>query len=154
MKDHPRPRGEHPIVSYRISCNLGSPPPTRGTSGGGVIVQQMIGITPAHAGNIYTKAMTLQAHKDHPRPRGEHLNCILNNTGSIGSPPPTRGTYDPTGNRRFWPGITPAHAGNITKHCYKTALRKDHPRPRGEHSKINGQRFCWLGSPPPTRGTF
>ena len=54
-KDHPRPRGEHKQIGDGTFSPEGSPPPTRGTLMIMFVVMIMVGITPAHAGNILRK---------------------------------------------------------------------------------------------------
>ena len=71
-RDHPRLRGEHHIPVTSKLFYLGSPPLTRGTLVSFLGLDAMHGITPAYAGNT---AYSVQLHCiwwDHPRLRGEH----------------------------------------------------------------------------------
>ncbi len=90
--DHPRIRGEHRALLRFVTCHVGSPPHTRGTSvkrrGNG----QGTGITPAYAGNIRTGFSSSVTGGDHPRIRGEHRSIISSSSSQAGSPPHTRGT--------------------------------------------------------------
>ncbi len=50
-EDHPRLRGEHSFYLCDISCDIGSPPPTRGTRTSLSCSVCSFRITPAYAGN-------------------------------------------------------------------------------------------------------
>ena len=129
------------------------PPPTRGTLLRYPIRFSRTGITPAYAGNTDTISTTFFQCGDHPRLRGEHLANEPPQATNIGSPPPTRGTrlfeLSPKGCSR----ITPAYAGNTLGGFSAYTPDRDHPRLRGEHPKRALTLLCFLGSPPPTRGT-
>ena len=135
-RDHPRLRGEHYGDNGAYWCQQGSPPPTRGTlryKGGGASKR---GITPAYAGNTCLLYLFLQPYQDHPRLRGEHCNSVVSVSSVTGSPPPTRGTRCLKSFKLFISGITPAYAGN-TPLCFALRLLvRDHPRLRGEHSRL------------------
>ena len=51
IRDHPRLRGEHLILSQVSETKPGSPPPTRGTLSCILVRVGFRGITPAYAGN-------------------------------------------------------------------------------------------------------
>ena len=133
-RDHPRLRGEH--ISYQPFANtlIGSPPPTRGTLMQSDIQQRKARITPAYAGNTNKIQCYKIKWRDHPRLRGEHALKKRQTTSVRGSPPPTRGTPVKLFLNLFFPGITPAYAGNTRLPKPYSQILGDHPRLRGEHS--------------------
>jgi len=90
--DHPRARGEHRLYYFYELPQKGSPPRTRGTPRGEDLKGQILGITPAHAGNTLWVARFRLSCRDHPRARGEHNIRFLMRINNMGSPPRTRGT--------------------------------------------------------------
>ena len=152
-RDHPRLRGEHFAGLAKRIRPVGSPPPTRGTHLLYQIATNCRRITPAYAGNTHSGSGEESACRDHPRLRGEHGTTAPDKASPAGSPPPTRGTllffafFIPPAR------ITPAYAGNTFYNCFANSKLWDHPRLRGEHSKIYCNRWINVGSPPPTRGT-
>ena len=132
---------------------LGSPPHTRGTLVVRSADRDKSRITPAYAGNTLQCIFHLCQCRDHPRIRGEHVSPLKDISISIGSPPHTRGTLCIQHFRLISVGITPAYAGNTMYPAFPPYLRRDHPRIRGEHSKMILKIFDVLGSPPHTRGT-
>ena len=92
LKDHPRLRGEHPQGEFPMERNKGSPPPTRGTLVHSHPPPNFQRITPAYAGNTYSRPICLRYGRDHPRLRGEHYSASSYSEKAGGSPPPTRGT--------------------------------------------------------------
>ena len=70
--DHPRIRGEYFILRLNSLYIEGSPPHTRGIH----LRQQAVylghGITPAYAGNTYSRRSSPRPAWDHPRIRGEY----------------------------------------------------------------------------------
>ena len=93
----------------------GSPPPTRGIPYKREDGVDMVGITPAYAGNTAIHAMAQDGEKDHPRLRGEHYKSYRTPYRLLGSPPPTRGTLLIVEFSPVRSGITPAYAGNTFK---------------------------------------
>ena len=91
--DHPRLRGEHPLVAMLANLPKGSPPPTRGTHHLSPFINSSFGITPAYAGNTLYTSIVFYFSEDHPRLRGEHAMEKLKSSFDVGSPPPTRGTH-------------------------------------------------------------
>ena len=72
LRDHPRLRGEHRLISSRLAFLIGSPPPTRGTLLLLLFEMDSYRITPAYAGNTVHTVSTQHESGDHPRLRGEH----------------------------------------------------------------------------------
>ena len=90
-QDHPRTRGEKRDVFKSLCCQVGSPPHTRGKVQFVPDGEIVTGITPAHAGKSVTKNSCFLCCWDHPRTRGEKVQCKTETTAIVGSPPHTRG---------------------------------------------------------------
>ena len=133
-EDHPRTCGEHLKDVTEGDLNVGSPPHMRGTPCPFCGRNTTHGITPAHAGNTYTKDTT-EAPQE-------------------GSPPHMRGTLPEQADSSRRSGITPAHAGNTRGSHPRLRCYRDHPRTCGEHRNHVFQRFRIIGSPPHMRGTL
>ena len=118
------------------SRSSGSPPPTRGTRVKLITRWPYSRITPAYAGNTYTKYGLKRTGWDHPRLRGEHEKVIDLKSNEWGSPPPTRGTRFEYVPLLISTGITPAYAGNTELISITINISKDHPRLRGEHYRV------------------
>ena len=92
IKDHPRTCGEQRAMLAPREPQLGSPPHMRGT----VVVHHhgynLMGITPAHAGNREVENVNLATVGDHPRTCGEQPFQYLLAVQLQGSPPHMRGT--------------------------------------------------------------
>ena len=127
-----------------MGYSVGSPPHTRGTRLTPVGQSERRRITPAHAGNTSTACDFGDLFQDHPRTRGEHSRWIQTFGPDLGSPPHTRGTPLQTSYGTLAAGITPAHAGNTQRLVGSGQGIRDHPRTRGEHTKISliNQGFC------------
>ena len=112
-----------------------------------------MGIIPACAGNTIAGMLATTKHRDHPRMRGEHTRPGTCPPDDWGSSPHARGTLgrDDSGHRDT--GIIPACAGNTSRSAVSRALRRDHPRMRGEHRIPTRIRLTPLGSSPHARGT-
>ena len=91
--DHPRLRGEYPLIYKCILLARGSPPLARGIreNVNGELTESRI--TPACAGNTAVHRHRDQAAVDHPRLRGEYHRPILDRRGRGGSPPLARGIH-------------------------------------------------------------
>ena len=133
MQDHPRLRGEHQDCVYIDGWYIGSPPPTRGTQLSESIIEEIIRITPAYAGNTFSLYGGQGLDKDHPRLRGEHTHTENFFQLWRGSPPPTRGTLIFRVPFSHFRRITPAYAGNTEQLDKFYKYYGDHPRLRGEH---------------------
>ena len=70
---HPRIRGEYLSVFHTESCNMGSPPHTRGIHHRLQPRSAAPGFTPAYAGNTKIPKIFFLVRKVHPRIRGEYL---------------------------------------------------------------------------------
>ena len=109
--DHPRTRGEKPLLTQCKIHEKGSPPHTRGKVSPAFTFSAKWRITPAHAGKSQARSLKRALRGDHPRTRGEKSAHMPMSGMSKGSPPHTRGKE-----RGFYvwhsaSGITPAHAG-------------------------------------------
>ncbi len=131
--DHPRSRGEHPLVVSIHSVETGSPPLTRGAL---VVDEHLLDagrITPAHAGSTSRSRCRATWLPDHPRSRGEHRPESAPAACEPGSPPLTRGVREGRDLRAGRERITPAHAGSTRARTVPATTSGDHPRSRGEH---------------------
>ncbi len=111
-------------------------------------------ITPAHAGNTWSRLSRSLVSGDHPRTCGEHYTYDLNGKRCKGSPPHMRGTPASEAAAEKPAGITPAHAGNTAHRDCRFTLPEDHPRTCGEHGISHSEASPTLGSPPHMRGTL
>ena len=143
--DHPRIRGEHTRSHAQKGWGGGSSPHTRGArrpSGRGSGRRRII---PAYAGSTLLVAAMNLLGADHPRIRGEHVQCVVCDPGRLGSSPHTRGAPLAFIHEVVRGRIIPAYAGS-TSTLQRTRQRLgDHPRIRGEHSWKSLQ---YQGSPP------
>ena len=152
-KDHPRMRGEHVFPRSFRFLPLGSSPHARGTPAMIHVTDGQPGIIPACAGNTGHLAFSGKLRLDHPRMRGEHLGGAGVHVGEQGSSPHARGTRFVA--HAFVPvvGIIPACAGNTRCPTASGPASRDHPRMRGEHSRMHFMHLFWEGSSPHARGT-
>ena len=77
-----------------------------------LIIEKMLGITPAHAGNTQLRTYSIPPERDHPRACGEYVSMASTLLMYGGSPPRMRGIPVNQGSQLGHDGITPAHAGN------------------------------------------
>ena len=112
VRDHPRSRGKHSLMSTMTRPLSGSPPLTRETHKYGSVPDQDVRITPAHAGNTLHNVKSYDRSRDHPRSRGKHNALCASILSCLGSPPLTRETLLNSAAEGADRGITPAHAGN------------------------------------------
>ena len=74
-----------------------------------------LGITPAHAGRMWEQKAAWKKLEDHPRACGKNY-CEGNVLSSVsGSPPRMREEYVANPQNSDELGITPAHAGRISR---------------------------------------
>ena len=85
--------------------------------------------------------------------RGEHWQVTIEGGGLEGSSPHARGTLLHAYDRRVDGGIIPACAGNTPVRVLRRQRPGDHPRMRGEHSKVGWNGAEGKGSSPHARGT-
>ena len=131
-KDHPRMRGEKPVISPPVTPVAGSPPHARGKVLKLFDIGQRIRITPACAGKSFSRLPPSLAIRDHPRMRGEKVTLKFCEHAPQGSPPHARGKDVAGHNAAAVPGITPACAGKSLPGNEISMELKDHPRMRGE----------------------
>ena len=129
---HPRPCGEHWVVTLVELLRAGSSPPVRGAH--------------IRAGLKY------RVERAHPRPCGEHAEGRAHLHLCQGSSPPVRGARRVQRRPRQCGGLIPARAGSTAP--VKTSFRRGraHPRPCGEHGALKGAASRGWGSSPPVRG--
>ena len=89
---------------------------------------------------------------DHPRIRGEHFLWWWSLSEAAGSSPHTRGAPSATSSSTLRRRIIPAYAGSTVVQAAFGGDRRDHPRIRGEHTRISGSNHTKPGSSPHTRG--
>ena len=170
---HPRLCGEYEYVIIPVTCDMGSPPLTRGIYMLPNLSCLPCGLTPAYAGNITTAAGFSAFGQAHLRLRGEYLLASEAILPYLGSPPLTRGILirvrfrDPFYGLTppltrgifkllctYWHNIrlTPAYTGNIIQPQDVGRRTEAHPRIRREYyNKVVGI-LRNKGSPPHTRG--
>ena len=150
--DHPRVCGEKTHDLARLAAGWGSPPHVRGKGAEKVIVVQITGITPAHAGKREQPDRLEPSSWDHPRTCGEKSKTQPDCLYPVGSPPHMRGKVFIPAWRSVSAGITPAHAGKRACMTTATTRAKDHPRTCGEKADAQYQLPIMQGSPPHMRG--
>ncbi len=146
-------RGEHVSSASNASISSGSPPHARGTQVSRKFRDDLLGITPACAGNTKNESVPTDRAWDHPRMRGEHSTRRRKKQREAGSPPHARGTRLDGAKQRRTVRITPACAGNTPQQIRSSKVLRDHPRMRGEHSAKEIEKHFPQGSPPHARGT-
>ena len=144
--------GEYGLRTLYTFMIWGSSPHMRGIQSPMGMFPAYARFTPAHAGNTESvPAMFLQAQV-HPRSRGEYFSVLVPVIRDIGSPPLTRGIRACPSAESVQSGFTPAHAGNTSCGMSFNAIKRVHPRSRGEYIKEFVQNWLEQGSPPLTRG--
>ena len=88
----------------------------------------------------------------HPRLRGEHAGTKGNIVGYHGSSPLTRGARVYFMGAVVYLGLIPAYAGSTVSCRSTSAIRRAHPRLRGEHVSPPRRSTALYGSSPLTRG--
>ena len=111
-------------------------------------------IIPALAGNTAPLDPLSVVPMDHPRTRGEHPLFDYSQRLGQGSSPHSRGTQwlDGRRYRTYW--IIPALAGNTSRQGASILDEQDHPRTRGEHTRMITLATVKTGSSPHSRGTL
>ena len=130
---HPRSRGENRPASASPWTDTGSSPLTRGKQALGGVQDTQGGLIPAHAGKTTPGGWPSDAHRAHPRSRGENResgSCVVIEEGSS---PLTRGKPGCPPDVWYRPGLIPAHAGKTHVTVKPLDLMRAHPRSRGEN---------------------
>ena len=151
-RDHPRIRGEHPVLVPSSTQRVGSSPHTRGAPTFSAILSPPLGIIPAYAGSTHGGALRRPRAADHPRIRGEHVQMNRAIADGSGSSPHTRGARPGRCHRRCRLRIIPAYAGSTPGRSGRVLWGRDHPRIRGEHRRLGRPVLLARGSSPHTRG--
>ena len=89
--DHPRIRGEHPVLCGVSGRAVGSSPHTRGAPETVTAMAYPLRIIPAYAGSTACSPQAGCSPRDHPRIRGEHCPTFPISDLNLGSSPHTRG---------------------------------------------------------------
>ena len=151
-RDHPRMRGEHTKYLRASIPWSGSSPHARGAPARTVQSRQQFGIIPACAGSTQRRPYRRQSIWDHPRMRGEHIRTLFASHYQAGSSPHARGAPKAAAQIRIPDRIIPACAGSTACSQGPFFMPRDHPRMRGEHSRIAGTSSADTGSSPHARG--
>ena len=93
--DHPRSRGEHPVIDFIVAAFQGSSPLARGAHQGRLGGVDRGGIIPARAGSTGADNGRAGRTGDHPRSRGEHVHLTEPGGFLQGSSPLARGARTP-----------------------------------------------------------
>ena len=146
-------RGEHRSIARWVGTLRGSSPHARGTHHRAPYPLWRVWIIPACAGNTPFSQTNARGYTDHPRMRGEHAFAMTVACADSGSSPHARGTRRRMTVKHVLIHIIPACAGNTISAAVRTTWMRDHPRMRGEHSRMPGRRRIVRGSSPHARGT-
>ena len=140
------------MAKGEITAQEGSFPLTRGKRGLVQILSSPRRLIPAHAGKTMPPTASLEAHRAHPRSRGENVGDFASGPGGQGSSPLTRGKRVRPHQRGCARGLIPAHAGKTGGECGHHLVAPAHPRSRGEN--VVRENLCRnpSGSSPLTRG--
>ena len=140
------------MAKGEITAQEGSFPLTRGKRGLVQILSSPRRLIPAHAGKTMPPTASLEAHRAHPRSRGENVGDFASGPGGQGSSPLTRGKLDLVRTQVRTIGLIPAHAGKTRPGMPTTPSRPAHPRSRGENFQAKTIPARGPGSSPLTRG--
>ncbi len=151
-RDHPRVRGEHLARSLSAATSLGPSPRARGARVDLADQAAVAGTIPACAGSTPQIARARMPVRDHPRVRGEHGGAGGRSVGYWGPSPRARGARSATRATVPTGGTIPACAGSTWARSPPLALRRDHPRVRGEHARSPATEASVMGPSPRARG--
>ena len=140
------------MAKGEITAQEGSFPLTRGKRGLVQILSSPRRLIPAHAGKTMPPTASLEAHRAHPRSRGENVGDFASGPGGQGSSPLTRGKRANAHRGFLTVRLIPAHAGKTVCGFSPASPAPAHPRSRGENSLRFFARVTRAGSSPLTRG--
>ena len=140
------------MAKGEITAQEGSFPLTRGKRGLVQILSSPRRLIPAHAGKTMPPTASLEAHRAHPRSRGENVGDFASGPGGQGSSPLTRGKRANAHRGFLTVRLIPAHAGKTVCGFSPASPAPAHPRSRGEN--VVRENLCRnpSGSSPLTRG--
>ena len=130
----------------------GSSPLSRGIRAILVMGTPSLRIIPALAGNTYIGNLLIPRTRDHPRSRGEYRSPASGSSRRCGSSPLSRGIRSRAEGNHGGYRIIPALAGNTAMPHPLRPGPWDHPRSRGEYSRIPLRMRPKVGSSPLSRG--
>ena len=152
--DHPRERGEHPLICAFRWNRVGPSPRVRGAlrhSGRDAAGRRTI---PASAGSTALGRRRRRIRWDHPRERGEHPSTAAATAVVSGPSPRARGARVPDVERAGAAGTIPASAGSTAAATRAARIAWDHPRERGEHQHLEIRSVAEWGPSPRARGAL
>ena len=149
---HPRSRGENRDMGGTVPPRPGSSPLTRGKPPDGSRATANRRLIPAHAGKTRPGRPRRGWRGAHPRSRGENRRRGRELFRLAGSSPLTRGKRRTCQLFPFGCRLIPAHAGKTRMRPRSRAVRRAHPRSRGENGLLHGLDEEGAGSSPLTRG--
>ena len=121
------------MAKGEITAQEGSFPLTRGKRGLVQILSSPRRLIPAHAGKTMPPTASLEAHRAHPRSRGENVGDFASGPGGQGSSPLTRGKRANAHRGFLTVRLIPAHAGKTSTSPPTGMCSRAHPRSRGEN---------------------
>ena len=140
------------MAKGEITAQEGSFPLTRGKRGLVQILSSPRRLIPAHAGKTMPPTASLEAHRAHPRSRGENVGDFASGPGGQGSSPLTRGKRANAHRGFLTVRLIPAHAGKTCPCRARLLVEWAHPRLRGENEYVPTNGDVLEGSSPLTRG--
>ena len=140
------------MAKGEITAQEGSFPLTRGKRGLVQILSSPRRLIPAHAGKTMPPTASLEAHRAHPRSRGENVGDFASGPGGQGSSPLTRGKRANAHRGFLTVRLIPAHAGKTVCGFSPASPAPAHPRSRGENEYVPTNGNVLEGSSPLTRG--
>ena len=140
------------MAKGEITAQEGSFPLTRGKRGLVQILSSPRRLIPAHAGKTMPPTASLEAHRAHPRSRGENVGDFASGPGGQGSSPLTRGKRANAHRGFLTVRLIPAHAGKTWSIRCMAFCGPAHPRSRGENISAPASTPSMRGSSPLTRG--
>jgi len=150
--EHPRVRGDDSASMASSSVGSGTPPRARGRHRITAGSWGWRGNTPACAGTTPRCGTGRCTPGEHPRVRGDDSTAPVSPTGSPGTPPRARGRPGPSGAGTGPGGNTPACAGTTGSGGCASPGRTEHPRVRGDDTRVTIAAPAPVGTPPRARG--